>query len=155
MAVEPTRIYFDDIALNSTFVSARRTVTETDIMNFCGLSGDFNPLHVDQIFAEMDTPFGRRIAHGLLSLAIGTGLRTEMDKWYTLAFLECQRRFVLPVFPGDTIHVRYEVVGKRLTRSHPDRGVVTLTVELLNQDEAMAQVGQDVVLIGTRGAGDG
>jgi acyl dehydratase len=143
-------IHFDDLSDDQTFTSTRRTITEADIVGFAGLSGDFNPLHTDEVFAREETPFGRRIAHGLLGLAVGSGLKSELDDLYVLAFLEVQRRFKGPIFPGDTIHAEYRVASRRRSESKPDRGVVILNVELVNQDGTVVQTGQDTVLVGVR-----
>ena len=65
--------YFSEFEVGQDFVSGGRTVTEADVVAFAGLSGDYNPLHIDKSFAEK-TPFGKRIAHGMLSVSISTGL---------------------------------------------------------------------------------
>ena len=84
--------------------SPRRTVTETDVVLFAGLSGDFNPLHVDHTSAER-SPFGRPVAHGLLGLAIATGLMSQAPRVDTLAFLAIlEWKFHRPIVFGDTIH---------------------------------------------------
>ncbi len=143
------RICFDDIAVGQAYTTGRRTITDADIVNFAGLSGDFNPLHMDDVFAAEETPFGRRIAHGLLGLAVGDGLQCEMNDWYVLAFLETRRRFEGPIFPGDTIHAEYEVASTRRSESKPDRGAVVVDVRLVNQDGTVVQSGEDTVLVGT------
>ena len=71
-------LYFDDVEVGQEWETQGRTVTETDIVNFAGLSGDFNPIHVDHEFAE-STPFRRPIAHGLLIQAISSGLGCRMN----------------------------------------------------------------------------
>jgi 3-hydroxybutyryl-CoA dehydratase len=142
-------IGFDEIEEGRTYTTARRTITDADIVNFAGFSGDFNPLHVDEIFAKEATPYGRRVAHGLVGLSIGTGLRSELDDWYVLGWLEVQRRFEGPVFAGDTIHIEAEVTSKRRSRSKPDRGIVVLAIKLVNQTGAVVQSGEDTVLMGT------
>jgi 3-hydroxybutyryl-CoA dehydratase len=143
-------VYFDDVDEGLRVTSARRTITDADIMNFAGVSGDFNPLHTDDIFIREETPFRGRIAHGLLGLAIGSGLKSELDSWLVLAYLTASRDFVGPIYPGDTIWVEYEVTEKRASRSKPDRGIVTLSVELKNHDGEVAQRGTDVLLLGRR-----
>ena len=143
-------VYFDEVEEGLRVTSARRTITDADVMNFAGVSGDFNPLHTDDIFVREETPFRGRIAHGLLGLAIGSGLRSDLDAWLVLAYLTASRDFVGPIYPGDTIWVEYEVTEKRASRSKPDRGVVTLAVELKNQDGEVVQRGTDVLLLGRR-----
>src|SRR5207249_4964556 len=79
---------FDQLEIGDTFLSGGRTMTEADIMGFAGLSGDFNPLHTDEEWVTANTPFTRRIAHGLLVLAISSGLRTPgLDGLNIVAYL--------------------------------------------------------------------
>ena len=146
----PDSVYFDDVDEGLRVTTARRTITDADIMGFAGVSGDFNPLHTDDIFIREETPFRGRIAHGLLGLAIGSGLKSELDAWLVLAYLTASRDFVGPIYPGDTIWVEYEVTEKRASRSKPDRGIVTLSVELKNQDGEVVQRGTDVLLLSRR-----
>jgi acyl dehydratase len=141
-------IYFDDIRDELEFASARRTITEADIVNFAGVTGDFNPIHMDEIFASTETPFGGRVAHGVLGLAVGTGLRSQIDRWQILAFLECRREFLAPIFPSDTVHCSYRVSGRKESRSKPDRGVVTVEVMLVNHRGETVQRGENVLLVG-------
>lgn len=143
-------IQFDDIKVGARITSTRRTITDADILAFAGVSGDFNPLHMDDVFAREETPFGRRIAHGLLGVAVGSGLSSEIDRWYILAYLECSRSFRKPIFAGDTIGVVYEVTEARPSSSKPDRGVITMQVELVNQDGEVLQAGTDVIMVGRR-----
>jgi acyl dehydratase len=143
-------VYLEEIEPGQRFVSARRTVTEADIVNFCGISGDFNALHTDDTFVREHTPFRERIAHGLLVLAIASGLRTATDDWHTIAYLEERRRFAAPVYAGDTIEAHWRVEDVRRSRSRPRTGVVTLAVEVRNQDGTVVQEGTDVLLVGAR-----
>ena len=144
--------YFDDLQEGQELITGRRTVTEADIVNFAGVSGDFQPIHTDRLFAAQ-TPFGRPVAHGLLVLSLVTGLRT-LSGWFvgsTLAFLEIRSwRFLRPVFPGDTIYARCTIVEKKPT-SKPDRGVVVQRIQVLNQDEEVVQEGEFVTLMRRRG----
>ncbi len=95
---------FDDLVVGDEWESPRRTVTETDVVLFAGLSGDFNPLHVDHSSARSN-PFGRPVAHGLLGLAIATGLMSQAPRVDTLAFLAIlEWKFHRPIVFGDTIH---------------------------------------------------
>lgn len=132
---------FEDFAVGQTFVTARRTVTETDIVNFACLTGDFFPLHVDQIYAET-TPFKTRIAHGPLTFALAVGLmgQTGFLADSLIAFLGADDlRFYAPVRPGDTVHVEARVTELRQT-SRVDRGITILRYSMRNQhdDEVMA-----------------
>ncbi|WP_418319880.1 MaoC/PaaZ C-terminal domain-containing protein [Piscinibacter sakaiensis] len=128
--------FFEDLEIGNTFDSPTRTVTEADIVNFACLSADFNRLHVDSEFAK-DTPYGQRIAHGLLVLALMSGLVTRMQlnqhlEPSLLGLLDIQCRFPRPTFIGDTLRVRVEVAEKAET-SKPDRGVVAFRRQVVNQ----------------------
>lgn len=134
--IEGTTLYFDDLNVGDRFQTAGRTITEADIVSFAGLSGDFNALHTDAEFA-VTTPHGQRIAHGLLVLAIASGLATRlplmklMEKAIlALAGLEC--KWLRPTFIGDTIHVVMEIQGKEPGRK-PDRGTVVFKRSAVNQ----------------------
>ncbi|MER8435929.1 MaoC family dehydratase N-terminal domain-containing protein [Mesorhizobium sp. M1312] len=139
-------IAFDDIAVGEKFTSSSRTVFDADIVNFAGLSGDFNRLHVDDVFAASTIHQGR-IAHGMLVASLVSGLRSRLDDYAMLGWMETQRRFVAPVFPGDTITAVYEVVEARRSKSRPDTGVVTLAVTVTKQTGETVQTGRDTLLI--------
>lgn len=142
-------IIFKDIEEGSVFSSAGRTITETDIVNFAGLSGDFNPLHMDEEWVRANTKFPGRIAHGLLVQSIGEGLNcSELSNWKILGFLETQRKMLLPVLPGDRISQRYTVTSKRPSSKDPSRGVVEVEVAITNQRGETVQEGYNKYLIG-------
>jgi acyl dehydratase len=143
--------YFEDFDLDETLVTAGRTITETDIVNFSGLSGDFAQIHTNEEHAQQ-TLFGRRVAHGLLVLAVASGLRiqTGIYEGTLLALLGLEEwRFAAPVFIGDTIHVRMRTAEKRLT-SQPGRGIIKHAVEVVNQRGETVQTGRVVLLMRTR-----
>ncbi|WP_431324933.1 MaoC family dehydratase [Rhizobium sp. YTU87027] len=140
---------FNDISEGAVYVSAGRTITEADIVNFAGLSGDFNPLHMDEEWVRENTKFPSRIAHGLLIHSIGEGLNClELSAWKILGFLETQRKMLLPVFPGDRITQRYTVKSKRPSSKDPSRGVVEVEVIITNQRGEIVQDGYNKYLIG-------
>lgn len=138
------KIFYDDIEVGEQFISGGRTITETDIVNFAGLSGDFNPLHIDEEYMKK-TLFGKRIAHGLLILSIQSGLvRPDIS---VIAFLGISEwNFRKPVFIGDTIHVRLKVIEKRET-SKIDRGIIVWKREIYNQKKEIVQEGKTLVMI--------
>lgn len=144
-------LQLEDIEVGSGFRTSRRTVTEADIASFAGVSGDFNPLHVDEIFAREQTPFGTRIAHGPLVLSMSYGLRSVRDDWQILALASCERRFRSPVFPGDTVWGVYEVLECRASRSRPGVGFVTLGVSIRSDRDEVVQEGRDVLMVASRG----
>jgi 3-hydroxybutyryl-CoA dehydratase len=135
-----------DLTESREFATARRTLTETDIVNFAGLSNDWNPLHVDELYAR-ETQFGRRIAHGQAVASIVTGLRSELDDWPVVSYLGTSRRFSSAVGAGDTIHARYRIASVRESRSQPGHLVVTLDIAVLDQDRNEVMAGQDVMLL--------
>jgi acyl dehydratase len=143
------RRYFDDIELGEEYESPGRTVTETDIVIFAGLSGDYNVLHTDAEFMKQSI-FGERIAHGLLGLAIQSGLLTRaMRPYATLAFVGLRWKFKGPIKIGDTIRVRARVTAKRET-SKPDRGLITLERQVLNQRGEVVQEGETDLMVERR-----
>lgn len=149
---EADRQYFEDIQVGDEYLSPGRTVTEADIVAFAGLSGDYNVLHTDAEFMRASI-FGERIAHGLLGLAIqsGLGMRAIPRPFATLAFLGLRWRFKGPIKIGDTIRVRLLVTGKRET-SKPDRGIVVVQRTVQNQRGEVVQEG-DTELMVERGGG--
>ena len=145
------RCYWEDMPVGTRWVSQRRTLTEADVVAFAGISGDFNPLHVDETFAAAG-PFGRRVVHGLLVLAVATGLRQQMGVFYGVvrAFAEIRSwTFKRPVFIGDTVMAVTTVVESRPT-SKPEQGVVDQRVDVVNQHGDIVQTGIFVTLIQTR-----
>jgi acyl dehydratase len=154
MSFTPQHLYVDDIEVGQEWESPGRTITETDIVNFAGLSGDFNAIHINHEFAKT-TPFRRPIAHGLLVLSIGSGLGMYSPPMRTLAFLEMREwHFREPVFIGDTIHARVKVLAKEL-RGRGRRGVVTWQRQAFNQAGRVVQEGITITLVEGRGAARG
>jgi acyl dehydratase len=142
-------LYFDDLAATQSLVSSRITLTETHIVLFAGLTGDFNPLHMDEEAARQGA-FGRRIAHGMLAHSMSTGLRSSIDDWAIIAFLETRRRFVAPVFAGDTLHYVAEIEDLRKSNSNPSCGIARVKLRLLNHNGEVVQEGEDVFAIACR-----
>lgn len=124
---------FDEFEIGTKYISQGRTVTEADVVAFAGLSGDFNPLHIDAEFGKT-TPFGQRIAHGMLVVAMATGMAqwTGVFEGTTIALIEQVIRYKGAVKFGDTIHLELEVLEMKET-SKPDRGVVRFAARVRNQ----------------------
>jgi len=140
------RRYFEEIEVGEQYESPGRTVTETDIVLFAGLSGDYNVLHTDAEFMKTSI-FGERIAHGLLGLAIEDGLFTRATQAYaTLAFVGLRWKFRGPIKIGDTIRVRARVRAKR-DLSGPDRGLVTVERKVVNQRDEVVQEGETDLMV--------
>jgi acyl dehydratase len=145
------RRYFEEIEVGEAYESPGRTVTETDIVLFAGLSGDYNVLHTDAEFMKSSV-FGERIAHGLLGLSIQAGLFTRASQPYaTLAFVALRWKFRNPIKIGDTIRLRARVLAKRET-SKPDRGLVTVGRTVLNQRDEVVQEGETDLMVERRPA---
>jgi acyl dehydratase len=123
--------YYEAYEVGESKVSQARTVTEADVVNYAGVSGDFHPYHTDAEFAG-DSEFGGRIAHGLLVLSIAAALEAPENKHAFLYGFESMR-FVRPTMLGDTIRVESEVTDKR-DRSE-DYGIVTTRLDVKNQDD--------------------
>lgn len=139
--------YFDDFSIGEEALSARRTITETDVVQFSGLSGDFNALHIDEEFAKT-TPHKTRIAHGLLSVSVVTGMQAMMGEVNdtTLGLLEVNWRFKKGVIPGDTIYAKFVVKNLKET-SKKNRGVLTRSVYVYNQREEIVSEGEILLLM--------
>ncbi|GAA0454671.1 MaoC family dehydratase N-terminal domain-containing protein [Halococcus dombrowskii] len=129
---------FESIDEGETSTTARRTVTEADVTNFAGVSGDFNHHHTD---AERmaNTEYGERIVHGAFVFSVMTGLlwqsRTPEQRDDVIAFYGVDAlRFSAPTYIGDTIHVETEVLEKA-EREHPRaNGTIRYGVEVLDQN---------------------
>jgi len=135
-------LYWEEWEIDAEFESPGRTVTEADITLFAGLSGDYNPLHVNEEYCK-NTIFGGRIAHGPLVYAIAAGLLFQLHLYddTLIAFLGFEDlRFTKPVKPGDTIHARIKVLEKRET-SRSDRGIMRRRLQVLNQRGEVVQEG--------------
>ncbi len=133
MDYQPRGLTFERFNVGDVFVCQARTVTEADTVNFAGVSGDYNPLHTDEEFGKT-TPFGSRIAHGVLGLAIATGHANQLGVFEgtTIALMMQTIKYTGAVKFGDTIHLELRVAEKKET-SKTDRGVVTFDTTVLNQ----------------------
>ncbi len=143
-------LYFEDFVVGSTTTSRGRTVTETDVVNFAGLSGDFVELHMNEELARKG-PFGRRIAHGALVFSISTGLMVQMNQIQdtVIAFYGVDKlRFTRPVFIGDTIHVVKKVVTRE--EKPGGRGLVTFETTVLNQSAELVLIYMDKLMVRAR-----
>lgn len=145
-------LWFEDFEVGLEAVTATRTITQADVAAFAELSGDHNPLHVDEAYAGRG-PFGRTVAHGLLGLAAASGLMEQagFTAGTLVAFLGLDWSFRRPIFPGDTIRVRIRVAQKRAGRD-PSQGLVKLQLALLNEQDEAAQEGTFTVLVRCRPA---
>lgn len=149
MSFSTFHLYFDDLELGQEWTSGGRTVTDADIVNFAGFSGDFNPIHIDHEFAK-GTPFRRPIAHGFAVFCIASGLSIISPPVRIIALLRVlDWRFNLPVFIGDTIHTVTRVKEKTV-KGRGRRGEVIWHRAIINQDGKTVQEGDVVTLLECR-----
>lgn len=149
--VGPRGMYFDEFQPGIKITTVGRTVTESDVVAFAGLSGDYNQIHTDAEYSRSSLA-GQRVAHGLLVLSIASGLavQTGMMEGTILYFREItQWKFVKPVFIGDTIHVVIEVTETKEMR-RIGSGSVTMELEVLNQRNEVVHRGLWNVLVALR-----
>lgn len=140
--------YFEEFQPGQTLTTPARTITEADVTAFAALTGDWNAIHTDAVYAA-GGPFGQRIAHGLLvqSIAVGLLARTGMVEGTILAFREIiDWKFSLPTYLGDTVRARIRITA---TKAVPrlGGGMVTLSVEILNQRDETVQRGDWSALV--------
>ena len=140
--------YFEDFREGEEIRTLGRTVTEADVVNFSGFSGDFNPLHTDAEYAATQ-PFKGRIAHGMcgFSMAVGLLVRTNVFEGTIMAFFGIENwRFKAPVMLGDTIHGVARVTEKKET-SKPDRGLMVFDFDVINQKGVSTMSGRLLVMM--------
>ena len=147
----PRGMYFEEFDTGQKIISAGRTVTESDIVGFAGLSGDFTQIHTDAEYSKT-SPAGQRVAHGLLGLSIASGLavQTGVLEGTVLFFREIKEwKFVKPIFIGDTIHVELDVMETKAMR-RIGGGTVDIALVVLNQNNETLMKGVWTVLMASR-----
>jgi len=146
MSDEVVGKYFEDISVGDQWVTPARTLTETDLMVYCYLSGDYNPVHTNEEYMKT-TQFGTRIFHGMCIAIMTSGLvgRLGILEGTVAALLEVNWRFKAPVKIGDTIRVVVSIAEKRETRK-PDVGYVETARKVLNQRDEVVVEGETKML---------
>ncbi|NIA56816.1 phenylacetic acid degradation bifunctional protein PaaZ [Massilia sp. TW-1] len=153
--VHPFRRYFEDLEIGHSLLTHRRTVSEADIVNFGGVSGDYFYMHFDEIAAK-DTQFGKRIAHGYFVLSAAAGLFVSPAPGPVLANYGLDNlRFVAPVAIGDTIRARL-TCKRKVDRNRTDdqgrgQGVVAWDVQVTNQNDELVASYDILTLVQKRG----
>ena len=134
--------------MGEKFTTLSRTVTETDVVLFAGITGDMNPIHTDRSYAD-NLPFHSRIAHGLLGAGIATGLwgRMGLVDGSAIAALSTEWKFVGAIKLGDTIHCEIEVLEAKRSKSKPDRGILNIGYTILNQNGQVCQTGSMATML--------
>jgi acyl dehydratase len=143
-------LYLEDFEINSTRRTRGRTIGEGDVSLFAGLVGDHNPLHVDEEFSRQGH-FGGRVAHGPLVLSTAIGLMSQLN-WIdgtALGLLGVSWEFHAPVKCGDTISANVTPLEARPSKT-PERGILKIGFEVLNQKDQVVQVGSIVLLMQRR-----
>ena len=143
----PTGMYFEELPVGKELATQGRTITETDLVNFAALTGDTNPMHTDAEYAKA-TPFGERVAHGMLGLSYGIGLAWQLGFMIgtVIAFTGLEWKFKAPVKIGDTIHVVAKVKQTKAMRA-AGGGFVILDARVLNQRNETVQQGEWSILV--------
>lgn len=150
LRLAPGEYDFDGVNIGDYFETGGIKVTETHVVNFAGISGDYFDIHVDDDFA-VEQGFSGRVAHGLLGLAMADGLKNRASvKLAGIASLGWNWNFRGPLMIDDRISVRVTVKAKRPTKRE-DRGILTLFFEVANQDGIVVQDGE-TLLMTRRGA---
>lgn len=147
----PLGLFFEEFQPGDSALSATRTITETDVVNFAALSGDWNLIHTDAEYSKAHM-FGQRVAHGLLILSVASGLAVRMGflDGTTLAFRSVDWKMQRPVVIGDTIHVRIVVEETKAMR-RLGGGLVNFKVEVVNQKDEVCQRGNWEMLVQGKG----
>ena len=146
----PGILHFEDVEVGAEYESPGRTITESDIVLFAGLSGDFNVLHTDAEYMKSSI-FGERIAHGLLVLCIQSGLLGRaMPEYAGFSVAAVKWKFKEPIKIGDTVHVLARVTGKR-DAADPKYGLVSIARRVLNQRGEVVQEGDSEHMVERRG----
>lgn len=143
----PIGYYFEDIEIGQTMTTRGRTVTETDIVSFAALTGDYNPMHTDAEYMKTH-PMKQRVAHGMLTLSYAVGQLYQLGfmERTVLAFRGLEMKFSLPVLIGDTIKVRLTVTEKKEMK-RLGGGIITAEVKILNQEGKAVQSGTMELLL--------
>ncbi|MEX1018953.1 MAG: MaoC/PaaZ C-terminal domain-containing protein [Litorilinea sp.] len=140
-------LFFEEFTPGDAVTSVGRTITETDVVNFAALSGDWNLIHTDAEYSKGHM-FGQRVAHGLLILSVASGLAVRMGfmEDTILAFRSLEWKMQRPIFIGDTMRVRLTVEDTKAMK-RLGGGLVNFKVEVLNQSEEICQRGNWEMLV--------
>ena len=146
----PKGFYLEDYEIGREYTSQGRTITEADVVNFAGVSGDFNPLHTDEEFGKANQ-FGKRIAHGALGFIISNGLNNQMGiaEGTTIAFIECTVKYTAPLLIGDTVHI-VVIPTEVIHSTKPGKGILKQLVKLVNQDERVIMESNQTLMVKSR-----
>lgn len=144
---KPKGLYLEDFSEGKEFMTSRRTILDSDVINFACLTGDFNPIHIDDITAEKG-PFKKRIAHGMLGVAIVNGQLNQLGifEGTTIAKMEDTNKYKAPLFIGDTVSTLIKITNIKPS-SKGGKGVVSFDTYLINQRGETITESSNVVLV--------
>lgn len=140
-----SKIYFEDLAINSVRETIGRTITETDIVLHAGQTGDFFPHHMDEEWCKAQ-PFKKRIAHGTLIFSVAIGMTAKEINEASMTYGYERLRFTRPVFIGDTIKVLVTITEKKDYKK-PGYGLITESIEVKNQNSEVVMVCEHILLV--------
>ena len=146
-------LYYEDFEVGAEYETPGRTITESDIVQFAALTGDWNQIHTDEEYCK-HTFYGQRIAHGMLGMSYIEGMKFRLGHLdgTGIASLGWSVKFPKPIFIGDTIRVRVKIASKRETKK-PDRGILVEEVQIVNQRDEVVTEAEHTVMVKRRGAG--
>lgn len=152
VAYKPRGMYFEEFQVGTEIVTQGRTITEADIVNFAGVSGDYNTIHTDAEYAKTGM-FGERIAHGLLGLSVASGLGMQLGfiDGTVIAFMGLEWKFKKPILIGDTIRMVATVKQTKEMKALKG-GIIILKAGVLNQRDESTQEGEWTLLIKSKPA---
>jgi acyl dehydratase len=145
----PGPCWFEDLSAGQVFTGPGRTLTETDLVMFCMITGDRHAIHADEEYAKGTKP-GRRLFHGTFGIALAVAMTAELLQLRNPVISALGIRdwaFRAPLFIGDTVHSELEVVDKRVT-SDGRRAVIGRRLRLINQDDVIVQEGTADLMVG-------
>ena len=148
----PLGYYFEEVEIGQTFVTRGRTITESDLVQFAALTGDYNPMHTNAEYMKTH-PMGQRIAHGMLTISYAVGQLYQLGfmERTVIAFRGLDMKFSLPVFIGDTLHSAIKIVEKKEAR-RLGGGIVTAEIRIINQDGKTVQSGTMQLILASKPA---
>lgn len=141
--------FYDDIQVGDERATPRVTVTESHVLGYAGVTGDFSPLHMDAVYAET-THFGERVAHGLMGLSLTDGLKVQSAFFQDGIALGWNWNFKGPIKIGDTVQARFRITEMRVSKSRPELGIVVMAIELVNQHGTVVQDGEHRLMVPRR-----
>lgn len=142
-------LYFDDIKVGDERLTPRVTVTEGHILAYAGVSGDFSPLHMDEIYGR-STEYGSRVAHGLMGLTLTDGLKVQSAFFQDGIALGWSWKFRGPIRIGDTLQVKFRIAEARVSKKMPHMGILIIAIDLINQRGEVVQQGEHQLMVPRR-----